>query len=257
MLDVVVLTHPAEPHYQGLIPVLEDFIVGEFWWSGEARGGSRGETAPESWIEFERAMERAQEKVLLRQGDGREFEQVKVKVLNAGREHPNTSRARDINNDSIVLMLKYNGTKVLFAGDIEEIEGQDMVDDYCGWFFCRKLNVDIVKAAHHGSGHYSSKFLRTVDAEYVILSTGFQERESHHPRSSALQAYEEYGAIEFYSTGLDDITGNDNIVITIGPERKKFVLEGAASGFTYWRDMDDDRTCEREVDQGFCLEIWE
>ncbi len=257
MLDFVVLTHPHEDHYQGLIPVFENFIVEEFWWSGESRGPSRWEGTPRSWEEFEAAMNRVNEKVLLRQGHKLEVRGAKLRVLNAGREYPNTTKERDINNDSLVMMFYYKSVKTLFAGDIEEAEGRDLVSDYCSWFGCRRLNADIVKVPFHGAGHFSTEFIRTVDAESVIVSVGFRNREQHHPRATALLAFQEHGAEAFYSTGVDDKTGNHNITLTIGPLRNEFTIEGADRGFTYWRDTDDDPTCRGEIHEGFCLELWE
>ena len=76
-----------------------------------------------------------------------------------------TLLGQTINNDSIVMMLYYQSIKMLFAGDIEEAEGRDLAADYCTLFFnkCRKLNCDILKIPHHGSGHFSSDFVRFAD----------------------------------------------------------------------------------------------
>ena len=164
MLDFVVLTHPHEDHYQGLIPVFENFIVEEFWWSGESRGSSRWEDSPRSWEEFEAALARVNEKVLLRQGHKLEVRGVKLRVLNAGREYPNTSKARDLNNDSVVMMFYYKSVKTLFAGDIEEAEGRDLGKGQTVW----QLFGNGVSRTHRIEFPPRSMFLKKGDTVFAV-----------------------------------------------------------------------------------------
>ena len=258
-LDFVVLTHPHIDHYAGLIPVLNDFTVKEFWWTGESRGASRGETLSSNspWRLFEQAMACAQEQVLVQVGMKRSSQEAKVEILNAGGEYPDTSKGKDINNDSIVMMLSYRSVKVLFTGDIEEEEGLDLVDEFCtrAKKRCRKLDSDIVKIPHHGSAHFSPQLVKFADAEHVLISASFKNKSFHHPRESALHAYEEFGAEHFYSTSDEPQT---NITVTIGPDRDEISIQGPETGFTSWREMHeteegDTEACGTEVHGGFCL----
>ena len=258
-LDFVVLTHPHIDHYAGLIPVLNDFTVKEFWWTGEARGESRGETLSDSspWRLFEQAMTRAEEIVQVEVGDERSSQDAEVEILNAGGEYPDTTRGKNINNDSIVMMLRYRRVKVLFTGDIEEEEGLDLVDEFCARARkkCKKLNSDIIKIPHHGSAHLSSQFVKFAAAEHVLISAGHKNKQFHHPRESALRAYEEFGAERFFSTSDEAKT---DIVVVIGPDRDQISIDGPETGFTSWRELheteeDDTEDCDTEIHKGFCL----
>ena len=174
--------------------------------------------------------------------------------LNAGGEYPETKKGKDINNDSIVLLLYYRGVKVLLPGDIEEDEGIDLVNDYCPHSInrCRKLNVDIVKIPHHGSAHFSSNFVRFVDAESVLISAGFTNKQFHHPRETALRVYREFGAENFHSTSAQ---GTNHLTVIIGPGRDQITINEPGAGFTFWRDLDDDEACGTEIHAAFCLEF--
>ncbi len=54
------------------------------------------------------------------------------------------------------------------------------------------FQVDIAKAHHHGSHHFSETFLRTINAIAVVISSGDSEAYSH-PRPDALGAFGNYG----------------------------------------------------------------
>jgi competence protein ComEC len=258
-LDVVVLTHPHHDHYTGLTPVFNSFTVKEFWSTGEDRGASRGESTPTTWTTFQTAASNAGAQVTVSQGDKWSSQKARIEILNAGGEYPDTTSGRNINNDSIVMMLYYKSVKVLFTGDIEIAERQDLVDDYCSRSRnrCRKLNSDIVKIPHHGSHHFSPSFVRFADAEHVLVSAGFTNRQHHHPREVALLAYQDFRAEAFYSTSVEADT---NLTVTIGPGTDEFSIDGATTGFTYWRDVDPlnpNEQCGVELHGSYCAELWQ
>ncbi|NJS15288.1 MAG: MBL fold metallo-hydrolase [Sphingopyxis sp.] len=55
-----------------------------------------------------------------------------------------------------------------------------------------KFRVDIAKACHHGSHHFTEPFLQMIDATATIISSGDAEPHSH-PRPDALGAFGKYG----------------------------------------------------------------
>ena len=253
-LDFVVLTHPHIDHYGGLIPVLNQLTVDEFWWTGEGRapGGI--------WDLVVTAMNNAGERIVVTPGMRRSSQRARVEILMAGGNHPNTNQGENINNDSISMMLSYRGTKVLFTGDIEGDGGNDLVNAYCSSTSsrCRKLNADIIKIPHHGSSHLSARFAQLADAETVLISAGFENRSHHHPRVAALETYRDFGADTFYSTSAG---GANHVTITI--ERNGDIeLPAVPVGQTYtaWREIDVDHGCAAsnthenlclvEIDQG-------
>lgn len=56
----------------------------------------------------------------------------------------------------------------------------------------QKFRVDVAKACHHGSHHFSEAFLQMLDATATIVSSGDDEPYAH-PRPDALGAFGKYG----------------------------------------------------------------
>ncbi len=56
----------------------------------------------------------------------------------------------------------------------------------------RHFQVDVAKACHHGSHHFSETFLKALNAIAVVISSGDEESYSH-PRPDALGAFGKYG----------------------------------------------------------------
>jgi hypothetical protein len=54
------------------------------------------------------------------------------------------------------------------------------------------FRVDIAKACHHGSHHFTEPFLQMIDASATVISSGDEESYSH-PRPDALGAFGKYG----------------------------------------------------------------
>ncbi len=140
-LDWVVLTHPHNDHFKGLTRVLNDLTVKELWTTGEGRVC---DSSTCQWNDFVAARARAGTDIVPARGLKRSSQSAKIEVLMVGGNHPDTDDGRDINNDSLSIMLSYKGTKVLFTGDIEGDGGNDLVNEYCrrSRNSCRKLNAD-------------------------------------------------------------------------------------------------------------------
>ena len=56
---------------------------------------------------------------------------------------------------------------------------------------------------------------------------------------------------------MNDQKGDNNITITVGPGRNDYEIDGASSGFTYWRAKGQDETCATVESDNQCLEVWE
>lgn len=96
------------------------------------------------------------------------------------------SNGKDVNDDSIVLLLEFEGVKVAFTGDIsEDVEmpiGKALGD------------IDVLKVAHHGSKTSSSNtFLSYTLPEVSIISVG--ENNYGHPSEEALERLSKYGKV--------------------------------------------------------------
>ena len=93
------------------------------------------------------------------------------------------------NDCSLVLRLDYGKTSYLFAGDAEHEQEDVLLADKA---VAPKLDVDVLKAGHHGSDTSSSaKWLKAVTPKCVLVSAGKEgvgvNRRYKHPRASTLR----------------------------------------------------------------------
>jgi competence protein ComEC len=128
----------------------------------------------------------------------------RIYVLNPDR---NQSTRKNLNNTSIVLMIKYGRSSVLLVGDAEIEVEQRMMKRYGNF-----LSSDILKVGHHGSiSSTSEDFLRVVRPKEALISVGNHNR-FRHPSIFTIQRLASYsietirtdksGAIIFESDGI-------------------------------------------------------
>ncbi len=111
------------------------------------------------------------------------------------------------NNYSPVMILEYMGKKIMFTGDAEKEVENDIVENTIDKSF---LDVDILKAGHHGSrGSSTAKFLSYVKPEYVVISVG--KNSYNHPNPETIERYKDIGL-----TDNDIYTTQDNGNILVG-----------------------------------------
>ncbi len=86
---------------------------------------------------------------------------------------------QSLNTASQVLMLQYQGVRILFTGDCEE-EGETLMLRYLQ---DQNLTCHILKAGHHGSTYATSQvLLEQLQPQAVIVSCGIRNRYGHpHP----------------------------------------------------------------------------
>lgn len=109
------------------------------------------------------------------------------------------------NNDSIVLHGVFYKTKFLFTGDLEAEGEATLLKTY------PSLNVDVLKAGHHGSKTSSSKlFIKKIKPTIALISCGLNNR-YNHPSQETLDTFQsnqvavyrtdKQGAIKFEKKG--------------------------------------------------------
>ncbi|MDD4839679.1 MAG: MBL fold metallo-hydrolase [Clostridia bacterium] len=95
-------------------------------------------------------------------------------------ENNSLSTAEKKNAISPIVILEYNGFKVVLTGDSNEIN-EPIFMDRVG----EPVNCDVLKVAHHGSETSSiPSFLDFVDCEYAVVSVG--ENDYGHPSVDTL-----------------------------------------------------------------------
>lgn len=203
-IDTVVLTHPHPDHLLGLIYILENFNVREFWSTGEIIDD-----------DFYRKMQNiiAERKIktvcLSDQTSGVKIGNVEIKFL---WPPPITSSAAtnltdgDLNDSSLVFQLKYGKTSFLVTGDISAAIEDSLVRSG------KDLKSDVIFVPHHGSAHSSSSdFIKKAACRYAAISAG-KGNTFHHPHPSTLDRYkaaqvtilrtDQDGAITFTTDGV-------------------------------------------------------
>ena len=95
----------------------------------------------------------------------------------------------DTNDASIVAKLVYGNTSFLFTGDSPK-----KIEEYLVFIDKENLDVDVLKAGHHGSKTSSSEsFIGYTSPEYAIISAGENNRYGH-PHKEVLDILEKFGA---------------------------------------------------------------
>ena len=105
----------------------------------------------------------------------------------------NTRDALNLNAVSPVGILEYNSIRFVFTGDSNEMN-EPSVTERIGFKDC-----DVLKVAHHGSTTSSSEeFLRAVNCEYAVISSGAGNSYGH-PTAELLERLTARG-MEIYRT---------------------------------------------------------
>lgn len=189
-IDLIVSTHSDADHIAGLVEVLNRYEVENLIYSNIIR---------------ESALYDAWQEAVIREG-ANTIDPVADKIIDLGNGvtltilNPSKSLAgkimKKVNNDSVVLMLKYGETDVLITGDIEaKAERQIILSG-------ADLEADILKVAHHGSKtSTTTEFLYEVSPQVAVIQVGAKNRYGH-PTQEVLKRLEDYG-IKYYRNDLD------------------------------------------------------
>ncbi len=187
-LDVVVVSHPHEDHYGGLIPVLEELPVGLLVVNADEPD------SPTYCHLLELADERGVRREILSAGDRLQLEPgVVLKVMAPPRELF-SGTGSDINNNSLVKRLSFRESGVLFTGDIEEAAVASLLEKgLLG-------PVQVLKVPHHG-GYLPNMawMLEAVNPEAAVISVG--NNSFGHPHPHTLETLAERG-VRVYRTDL-------------------------------------------------------
>jgi len=189
-IGLVVLTHSDADHLTGLIGVLERYEVENVIYSNIVRKS---------------ALYNAWREAVTEEG-ANIIDPVAGKVIDLGNSvtlaiiHPAESLSgkvmEKVNNESVVLMLKYGETEILLTGDIEaKAERQIILSG-------ANLDADILKVAHHGSKTSTiEEFLYEVSPQVAVIQVGAKNRYGH-PTKEVLGRLESFGS-KLYRTDVD------------------------------------------------------
>jgi competence protein ComEC len=171
-VSIVVLSHPHPDHFGGLATGLSAMRVGALWDTGQGeREGTSGAYA--GLLASMRTRGAAVRRPASLCGEH---------VIGGARAEvlapcPAPKADRGANDNSFVVRIAYGGRAILFVGDAEHEEEEELLA------LGARLRADVLKVGHHGSRTSSSPaFLAAVAPTEAIVSTGVRNRFGHpHP----------------------------------------------------------------------------
>lgn len=184
-VDFLLATHADTDHIDGLNDIVRNFNV---------RAGlvGRTPTADAEYAKFAATMHDNEVPIaVLGASDLLRFGGVTIEVM-----WPPLSERADatsMNNDSLVLLIRFGERALLMTGDIEAGTEARLVQR-------GRLRADLVKVAHHGSKTSSTEaFVGAVHAKWAIISVG-QTSIFEHPHPVVVERWKAAGA-EVMTTG--------------------------------------------------------
>lgn len=192
-LKRVIISHPHADHIGGMYAILKQIPVESVYDNGYAFPSTVYKTYAKqiSLRNIPRNKLRAGDSIDLGKGARLEIlgPQEKAHYLPDGKS--------DANNDSIVARLVYKEFSMLFTGDMEKIEEEEVLLSQRN-----KLKATVLKVGHHGSVTSStSAFLREVRPKAAVISVGLGN-EYNHPHKEVIHRFEEHG-IKVFRTDED------------------------------------------------------
>lgn len=190
-IDVLVLSHPHQDHVAGLVDVLDRFRIGSVLHAGIAFENPA----------FERLMTDAAADLVpvLMARAGQQFmldPATSIEIVYPSEADAAASLPEgDINNGSVVVLLRHGGFAALLTGDTEAPVEAALVG--------RGLpTVDLLKVGHHGSTSSTTPaLLDATDPSLAVISSG-EGNEYGHPAPETLTTLASRPGIAVYRTDL-------------------------------------------------------
>ena len=180
-VDLVILTHPQQDHFGGLIEVLKRYRVGAFIWNGEMG------TNPAMRDLLGAVEENGAPEIALSAGDRIVYGESKADILS-----PVLMGKADVNEDALVFALESGGVKAFFASDIGAKTEKRIITDNPDI----TNSIDILKVGHNGSKNSSSAtFLGALKPKAAVIEVG--KNSYGHPTPEVLDRLAEIGARVF------------------------------------------------------------
>jgi len=155
-IDTAVITHPHKNHFEGFFEIVKKFPIGRVFINGDPN-------TEEGHTDLLRIFKELGVPVrTLRAGSsiGKLPAGVKIYVLNPRRI------SESVNDNSLVLWLRYHETSFLFTADIEEKRQDEILKK-----FPQVTEAGCVQIPHHG-GPVSNAFAGAFPASLFVISTG-------------------------------------------------------------------------------------
>lgn len=157
-IDALILTHPDENHYEGLLNVLAAFPVKNFYHTGQERPELASYRSLIAAINTKKVPVKT-----LKRGDTLTLGGAAIRVLHPARVNGSP------NENSLVLYLTFKRTSFLLTADIQPAQQKELVRSYP-----EISQADCVQVPHHG-GEIADEFAALLQNKIFVLSTGRNE----------------------------------------------------------------------------------
>jgi len=182
-IDIFVNSHRDADHMRGIKKLHEQYPIQHIWDSGVSENTETNEY--EDYMDLRRTVgfSEISPNQVWRHNNS-------VKILNGKRKDLD-----DINAQSVVLHIDYNGTSLLLTGDTNAPAWKEYIIPSYG----DSVKANILLASHHGSrtfidhDSYESLYtihLQKIKPEFTIISVG--DNSHGHPDEQALKYYKKY-----------------------------------------------------------------
>ena len=183
-VEYLVVTHPHTDHYNLLDSVLDFYDVDMIFYNVDSEPSKSydsfcAQASSEDGVEI-KSITNGNDSILIV-----ESQLYKITIFSAGND--GFGGAKSVKNSmSVVCLLEYGKTKVLFMGDAEK-ETEQWLSKYA-LDNNIDLDVDVLKVGHHGSNSGTTNaFLDSIQAEYAIISCG-ENNSFDHPSKEVMQS---------------------------------------------------------------------
>ena len=179
-VDYMICSHPHKDHASGLVSVYQVATVGKLYtpvqeYADNVYFTSLIDTAYTEGTEVSVPV------------PGETFAFGPAEVMFQG---PVRYDAEEMNNNSLVVRVRYGNRTFLFTGDAEAEEEADILA--AGF----DVKADVLKVSHHGSGYATSEaFINSVRPESCIISVG--PNDYGHPAGEVIQRCSNVGAMVY------------------------------------------------------------
>lgn len=195
-IDMIIITHGDKDHYGGCRDVIGKYKVDKVMINGVFDSKN---------LDYQALLEFIQEQGIqilpsiintyITLGDNIELHLLNPQSNLWGED------IKDDNSESIVMLLKSANTSILLTGDADENTELNILQQY------PQLDVDVLKAGHHGSKTSTSeKLLDAITPKQVIISAG-ANNSYKHPHPDVINQIKirkiEIQEVKNYMTGID------------------------------------------------------
>ena len=189
-IDYIFITHFDQDHVGGILTLLEEINVGKVFI------GEQFEEC-ENYHKFINIIKQKKLEIAkIKKGDKIIIDNIIFNILFPDIENP--IKENILNNNSIVMQMKYKSITTLFTGDIEEIAEEQIIKE--------NIEADILKIAHHGSKTSSTqKFLEKVKPKIALIGVG-ENNKFGHPNIEVIKRLENLNTKIFRTAQNGEIT---------------------------------------------------